>query len=166
MRMRNPLVLSGLAAALTVAAAAVPARAQTQVGTLTCNVAPGAGFVVGSSKALSCLFQSQSGRRDLYAGTINRIGVDIGATGPGRLVWSVFAPSDRIPSTALAGAYAGAGAQATVGAGLGANVLIGGNDRTISLQPLSVQGQTGLNVAGGITSITLEPGEPPRRRRR
>ena len=39
-------------------------------------------------------------------------------------------------------------ASATVGVGLGANVLVGGSGNSIALQPVSIEGTTGLNVAG------------------
>jgi hypothetical protein len=160
MRMRRSLVLPGLLATGISLATALPAAAQgsTQVGTLTCNVAPGPGFIITSSKGLDCLFHDSRGRREVYTGTINKFGLDIGATGPGRLVWSVIAPTNRIGRGALAGAYGGATGEATVGAGVGANILVGGSNQTISLQPISVQGQTGLNLAVGVASLTLDPG--------
>jgi Protein of unknown function (DUF992) len=134
-----------------------PSRAQgsVQVGTLTCNVAGGWGFVFGSSKSVRCAFARAGGPPEHYAGTINKFGVDIGYTQGGVLVWGVFAPSGGIPAGALSGNYVGATGSATVGVGAGANVLIGGSNRTISLQPLSVEGNTGLNVAAGIGAISL-----------
>ena len=91
---------------------------------------------------------------ELYAGTLTKIGIDIGVTTGGELTWTVFAPTSR-PAGALAGAYAGASAEATVGAGVGANVLVGGSNRTVELQPLSLQGQIGLNFAAGVAGIDL-----------
>ena len=136
---------------------AQPAWAQggVRVGTLSCNVASGWGFVFGSSKSLHCSFTPAPGRAEFYAGTINKFGVDIGYTQGGVLVWAVFAPSANIGPGALAGNYVGATGSATVGVGAGANVLVGGSNRTISLQPLSLEGNTGLNVAAGIGSISL-----------
>ena len=133
------------------------ARAQggVRVGTLTCNVASGWGFVFGSSKALHCTFAPAPGHAESYAGTINKFGVDIGYTQGGVLVWAVFAPTANIAPGALNGNYVGATGSATVGVGAGANVLVGGSNSTISLQPLSVEGNTGLNVAAGIGSISL-----------
>jgi hypothetical protein len=137
--------------------AAQPAQAQggVRVGTLTCNVASGWGFVFGSSKALHCTFAPAPGRAEFYAGTINKFGVDIGYTQGGVLIWAVFAPTGNLGPGALSGNYVGATGSATVGVGAGANVLIGGSNSTISLQPLSVEGNTGLNVAAGIGSISL-----------
>lgn len=134
-----------------------PARAQggVQVGTLSCHVSGGWGFVFGSSKALRCTFARAGGRPENYAGSINKFGVDIGYTQGGVLVWGVFAPSTNLAPGALSGNFVGASGSATVGVGAGANVLIGGSNRTISLQPLSIEGNTGLNVAAGIGSISL-----------
>jgi hypothetical protein len=133
------------------------ARAQggVQVGTLTCNVSGGWGFVFGSSKAVRCTFARAGGRPEHYAGAINKFGVDIGYTQGGVLVWGVFAPTANLAPGALSGNYVGATGSATVGVGAGANVLVGGSNRTISLQPLSIEGNTGLNVAAGIGSISL-----------
>jgi len=95
----------------------------------------------------------------MYHGRINKFGLDIGGTDRGILVWDVYAPTEGPLHHALAGNYEGVGASATVGVGLGANALIGGSNREISLQPLSVQAQTGLDIAAGVSSITLRPGE-------
>ena len=110
-------------------------------------------MIIGSSKAVSCTFKSK-GRVEHYEGKLGKLGIDIGVTGDASLAWLVFAPG-KVNKGALEGSYNGASAQATVIAGLGANVLIGGFEKTINLQPLSVQGQTGLNVAAGLTSLSL-----------
>ena len=99
---------------------------------------------------------SQPGPREVYTGSISKFGLDLGATAGGEMVWAVYAPSNR-RFGALAGHYGGATAEATVGAGLGANVLVGGSNRTVTLQPLSVQGQAGLNVAAGVAGLDLRP---------
>ena len=137
--------------------APVLAQGGVRVGTLSCNVASGWGFVFGSSRALHCTFSpGPGGHPEHYSGTISKFGVDIGYTQGGVLVWAVFAPTANLAPGALAGNFAGATASATVGVGAGANVLIGGSNRTISLQPLSIEGTTGLNVAAGIAAITLQ----------
>jgi hypothetical protein len=148
---------ASLALATGVLAYAGPAQAQggVQVGTLTCNVAAGWGFVFGSSKELRCTFSRAGGPPEHYAGAISKFGVDIGYTQGGVLVWGVFAPTANLAPGGLSGNYVGATGSATVGVGAGANVLIGGSNRTISLQPLSIEGNTGLNVAAGIGSISL-----------
>jgi hypothetical protein len=134
---------------------AAEAQGGVRIGTLTCHVASGWGFVFGSSKTLRCTFAPAPGRAEFYAGTINKFGVDIGYTQGGVLIWAVFAPTANLGPGALNGNYVGATGSATVGVGAGANVLIGGSNSTISLQPVSVEGNTGLNVAAGIGSISL-----------
>ena len=128
-----------------------------RIGTLSCNVAGGWGFVFGSSKALHCTLSPGPGQPEHYAGTISKFGVDIGYTNGGVLVWTVFAPGTSVGPGALAGDYVGATGSATAGAGVGANVLVGGSGQSISLQPVSIEGNTGLNVAAGIGAITLQP---------
>lgn len=145
------------AGAVAFAGSADAAPHGVKVGSLTCNVASGWGFVFGSSKDLHCTFRgNRAGAGEHYVGTISRFGVDIGYTDGGVLVWGVFAPSSDIRPGALAGDYAGATGQATVGVGLGANVLIGGLDKSVALQPLSMEGSKGLNVAAGIGAISLK----------
>jgi Protein of unknown function (DUF992) len=149
--------------AATVAAVAISglalspasARERVKVGTLACNISPGFGLIVASQKQLSCVFTpSGRGSREAYLGTINKVGVDIGATTGGEMAWAVYAPTTR-RSGALAGRYGGASAEATVGLGAGANILVGGSNRTNALQPVSVQGQAGLNLAVGVAGLEL-----------
>ncbi|MBV8119399.1 MAG: DUF992 domain-containing protein [Alphaproteobacteria bacterium] len=145
----------GLLAGVSVPGAPALAQGGVRVGTLSCNVAAGWGFVFGSSKALHCTFSHTGAPVERYTGTISKFGVDIGYTQGGALIWAVSAPTSNLAPGALAGSYGGATASATVGVGAGANVLIGGSNRTISLQPVSIEGNTGLNVAAGIGAITL-----------
>jgi hypothetical protein len=145
----------GLAAAMAIQGTPAQAQGGVRVGTLNCNVASGWGFVFGSSRELRCVFSAGPGDEQHYTGSISRFGVDIGFTRGGVLVWAVFAPTTNLAPGSLAGNFAGATASATVGVGAGANVLIGGSNRSISLQPLSIEGNTGLNVAAGIGAITL-----------
>jgi hypothetical protein len=145
----------GVAAAVSHTAAAQTDR--TRVGTLTCDISPGLGLIVGSQREVTCVFTpSRGGRREAYLGTITRVGLDVGATAGGQMVWAVFAPSSA-RYAALAGNYVGASGEATLGAGLGANALIGGSNRTVALQPISVQGQVGLNLAVGVAGLALNP---------
>jgi hypothetical protein len=165
---------SGAAAAAAFLAFASPAGAAgVKVGVLTCHVSSGWGFIFGSSKDLRCNFSpSARGMGERYVGAVSKFGVDVGYTAGGVLLWDVIAPTSTLKRGALAGAYAGATASATVGVGAGANVLVGGFNRSITLQPVSIEGNTGLNVAAGIGEITLHyeapemmmgpsPGEPP-----
>lgn len=155
-----------IASMIVASAVTMPAVAQqrVKVGTLTCDVSGGIGMIVASQKTMACNFLPSKGGREAYVGSISKLGLDVGATTGGRMVWAVYAPTSRIGG-ALAGSYAGASAEATVGAGLGANVLVGGSDRTISLQPLSVQGQTGLNLAAGVAGLELRAARAARTKR-
>jgi hypothetical protein len=154
--------LSALAAMTLAAAVGMPGSAaaqadRTKVGTLTCDIAGGIGAIIASKKDVTCMFTpSAPGPREVYVGSIAKFGLDIGATTGSEMIWAVFAPSSR-KFGALAGTYVGATAEATVGAGVGANVLVGGSNRTVTLQPVSVQGQTGLNVAAGVAALELRP---------
>jgi len=141
-------------------ALSAPAVAQTttKAGILSCDVSAGVGFVLIQKQTLRCIFTPASGAApDIYSGRIDEYGVALGAVEKGHLVWGVLAPVEGVPHGALAGTYAGVGGEATAGVGVGANVLIGGTGRAFSLQPLSVEGQIGVNVAGGITTVTLIP---------
>ena len=145
---------AAMAAALLVSA---PASADgVKIGTLTCHVASGWGFVFGSSKDMRCNFSPSNGIGEHYVGTISKFGVDIGYTSSAVIIWEVFAPHSGVKRGALQGGYGGATASVTAGVGAGANVLVGGFDRSVTLQPLSVEGNTGLNVAAGIGAMTLK----------
>ena len=139
-----------------------PAEAQgVKSGVLTCNVASGFGFIFGSSRSVNCTFSpSGGGPPHQYVGAINKFGVDIGYVRSAVMIWAVLAPTANPEPGSLAGTYAGATASATVGVGVGANVLVGGSGNSISLQPVSIEGNTGLNVAGGVAAMTLtfQPG--------
>ena len=158
--MHKPLSAIAVVAMAAALALPIPASAQanrTKVGTLSCDISGGIGLIITSKKELTCMFTpSQPGPKEVYVGSITKFGLDLGATAGGEMVWAVYAPSTR-KFGALAGNYGGATAEATVGAGLGANVLVGGSDRTVALQPVSVQGQAGLNVAAGVADLRLRP---------
>jgi hypothetical protein len=147
------------AMALTAVSAVALAQSTSQsgvnVGTLQCKVSGGMGFVFGSSKDLDCLLVRTDGAAEHYAGSINRYGVDIGFTKEAHIVWMVFAPGAIGPG-ALTGDYGGATAGASFGVGLGANVLVGGSNKQVALQPVSVEGSVGLNVAAGVAAVTLK----------
>jgi hypothetical protein len=147
---------AALGAAMTCGGAAL-AQGGVVVGTLSCNVASGFGFVFGSSRAMNCTFSGPGPRYEYYVGNISKFGVDIGYTQGGILVWTVFAPSANLAPGALAGGYAGGTASATVGIGIGANALLGGGGNSIALQPLSIEANRGLNVAAGVAAMTLAP---------
>jgi hypothetical protein len=155
MMLKTVLAVAAISAAAM--AATTPAQAGdagVKVGTLTCHVAPGWGFVVGSSRKLKCVFDTAD-HHEHYLGSISKVGLDVGYKNSGTLVWAVFNPSLRMSPGALAGHYGGVTASATVGVGVGANALIGGSEHTVTLQPLSVEGNTGLNLAAGIGALDL-----------
>ncbi|WP_395648130.1 DUF992 domain-containing protein [Terricaulis sp.] len=150
------MLKAGLAAvALLAFAAPANAGAGVRVGTLECHVQEGWGHVIASNRDMDCVFNPVDGRAQHYRGNLRRYGVDIGYTSDATLIWGVVAPASEIGDTALEGDYGGASAQVTAGLGVGANALIGGLDRSIALQPLSVEGNTGLAVAAGVGVITL-----------
>lgn len=129
-----------------------------QVGLLQCNVSPAVGLIITSSKTIACRFsRHHTYPPEFYVGSINTFGVALGATGPGHLVWGVFAATPALNPWALAGSYGGATANVTIGLGAGANALIGGSGDSIALQPLSINAQTGLAVTAGISSLYLQP---------
>jgi hypothetical protein len=148
------LMLAASVAALAFTTQAASAD-QVKVGMLNCEVAGGLGMIIASKSALQCTYMAEDGRLDHYLGSITKIGVDLGVTTGGQLIWGVFAPTTGAPAGGLAGDYGGVTGSVTVGVGLGANVLVGGSQRTIALQPVSLSSQTGLNVAGGIAGLSL-----------
>lgn len=134
-----------------------PLPTAVKAGYLNCNEASGWGFVVGSSRALKCTFTSNSGTTQRYIGSITKLGVDIGYVSGGVILWAVLAPTSDPGDGALAGSYVGVTAGATVAGGGTANLLVGGSDKSISLQPISIEGTTGLNLAAGFAAVELKP---------
>jgi hypothetical protein len=146
-----------LAAALAAqASTAVAQQSQVEVGVLECSGST-MSFIVGSVTELRCQFRGANNMVDRYAATIRRVGIDIGINPNTAVAWAVFAPTNRVGPGDLAGTYGGVAASATVGVGVGANALVGGSNNTIALQPVSLQGQTGLSVAAGIAGLELRP---------
>jgi len=133
---------------------AVPAM---RAGVLQCHGGQNVGFVVGSVTSLECVFQSEGRRPEPYIATVKRIGLDLGITEQTQFSWAVNSPDGRLGYGGLAGSYGGVGANASVGVGFGGNFLVGGPANAYALQPISVQGQTGLNVAAGIAGVDLQP---------
>jgi len=151
--------LIGISAAIAALLLTMSAQAQTKssVGTLTCVGGEGVGLIVGSSKSYSCKFTDTNGQvRETYKATVTKIGLDVGVTGKTVIIWSVLAASSALKRRALTGNYAGAAADASIGVGGGAKVLVGGSNDSIVLQPVSVQGQTGINLAVGVAGLNLK----------
>lgn len=127
----------------------------TQVGTLACDLSGGIGLIVTSSQTMTCKFQPAGGRVETYTGSVRRFGLDIGVVTSARMVWAVVAPVSRMAAGSLAGNYIGVSAEGTVGVGAGANLLVGGSNNAISLQPISLQAQGGVNIAAGVSELVL-----------
>jgi Protein of unknown function (DUF992) len=154
---RPPRSLLSSVAGIAILAAVVVANAQprrVQVGTLSCSVSAGIGLIIASQRNVNCNFQPDNGPPEAYTGTMTIVGVDVGFTTGSAIVWGVFTDTNRFAGM-LTGTYVGATAQATAVAGVGANALVGGSNHSVALQPLSVQGQVGLNAAGGIGALDL-----------
>ena len=134
----------------------LPAKADggVKLGMLVCDVSGSVGLILGGTEAASCSFQGPNGT-EYYKGRITQVGLDIGVTAGAIMSWAVFAPG-QLGKGALAGTYAGATADAAFAVGLGANVLVGGSQNSVALQPVSVEGEAGVNVAAGLASFKLE----------
>ncbi|MGQ0457530.1 MAG: DUF992 domain-containing protein [Hyphomicrobium sp.] len=157
---RKPASFSRLFAAAAIATlSSSPLFAQTAsvvAGTLTCQGQGTVGMILGSKEELSCAYEpAGGGGAQRYQATITKFGIDIGVKGASTLIWTVLGSTNGLPRGALAGQYAGVSADASVGIGGGANALVGGSNESVVLQPLSVQGQTGLNLAVGVSELTL-----------
>jgi hypothetical protein len=160
--MRRSFILAGVAVTMLVASFA-GAHAQqpmqrVQVGILECRGGSSVGFIVGSVTDLGCVLRVDGMPEDRYVATVRKVGLDIGITAESALAWAVYAPVARLGPGDLSGNYGGAQGSASIGVGLGGNVLVGGSANSIALQPLSVQGQVGLNFALGVEGLELRPG--------
>ena len=134
-----------------------PPGPSTKVGMLTCNMSPGIGFVVGGRQSLACTFMPDgSYPAENYLGDITTIGLDVGVTGGGVMAWAVFMPTRGSQYGALAGSYGGVSGDLSLGVGVGGNILVGGSDRSVTLQPFSVEGNTGVNLAIGASGMVLQ----------
>ena len=152
-----------LAAAFLGVAAATPALADVAVGSLTCRSAAATSYVILSGQPFDCVFKPASGARPQhYHAFIHRFGAQIGFSNDVSLAWAVFAPTTHVGPGSLAGGYGGLSAGAAIGIGGSANGLVGGTN-SVTLQPISVQGEIGLNVVATVTGLDLEPAKPPRR---
>jgi hypothetical protein len=147
------IAIAALVASFASAHALPPVRA----GILQCQGGQNVGFIVGSVTSFECVFQSEGRRPEPYLATVRRFGLDIGVTEQTRFSWAVNAPTSRVGRGDLAGNYGGVGANASVGVGGGGNFLLGGPGNSYALQPISLQGQTGLNVAAGVAGLELQP---------
>ena len=169
-RYRALMAFAAIAAAI--ALSTPPAHAQEQhkysvkTGYLTCHVSAGWGFIFGSSRSVKCAYSHGSDYTEYYTGSISKFGADIGYLKSAVMLWAVLAPTNSLGEGVLAGHYGGATASVSLGIGAGANVLVGGFKKSIALQPVSIEGQNGLNVAAGVEELTLkfdkrEPAQKP-----
>jgi hypothetical protein len=150
-------VLAAATLAISAVSSAQAQPRQIQVGQLTCSLSASVGLIVASQRNVNCIFRGAPGEpEDAYTGTMTRVGLDIGFTTGGVISWTVFADTNRYASM-LAGTYGGPTAEVSIAAGLGANVLVGGSRRTVALQPVSIQGQVGLDLGAGISQLDLHP---------
>jgi hypothetical protein len=159
--MQRSIVFAGAVAAMVACSAGASAQQplqRIQVGILECRGGASIGFIVGSVTNLGCVLRAPGMPEDRYIATVRKVGLDLGITQESALAWGVYAPVARLGPGDLSGNYAGAQGSATVGIGIGGNVLVGGSANSVALQPLSVQGQIGLNVAAGLESLELRPG--------
>jgi hypothetical protein len=152
--------------ALVASFASANAQQGVQAGVLECTGGQNVSYVVGSNAQLNCVFQSPGRRPEGYVATVRRFGLDLGFTQTTTVQYSAFAPTARIAPGSLAGSYGGVGTNASVGVGFGGNFLVGGQANSYSLQPISIQGQTGLNIASGIVQLDLQPVAPVRGHKR
>lgn len=145
-----------IAGALAFAPTLQAADAGVKVGVLTCKVEPGWSYVVGSTRDLNCEYSPDGGAAATYTGKVQKVGIDLGYSDGATMIWAVVAPTSDVGADALEGDYGGVSVGAAVGVGATANALVGGFDKSITLQPLSVEGNTGINLAAGVTSFTLD----------
>jgi hypothetical protein len=161
--LRTAFAAACIAAAVIIGFVVSPAGAQpirVEVGTLRCSLSSSIGLVVASERNVSCIFSSDNGPDEAYEGRMTRVGIDLGFTTGGRIIWEVFATTNRYAGM-LSGNYVGATAEATVAVGLGANVLVGGSNSSVALQPVSIQEQSGFNIAAGVGDLSLRLAGPP-----
>ncbi len=147
-----------LALAILGVAGASPANSQmtNNVGVLNCKMGPSLGLILGSRQKIACRFvPGGSGPVENYVGVIGSIGLDLGITAGGAMAWAVTTTGTTIGRGALAGKYVGASGAIGVGVGVGANLLVGGSNRSVSMQPLSVEGSVGVNLSLGVSGLTL-----------
>jgi hypothetical protein len=147
----------GVALAITtVVASAIPGHAEVaKIGILSCDVSRSVGEILARKQSLTCRFKPDAGQPETYVGNIDEYGIEIGRVDQGHLIWGVSSAMRGVPQGALAGKYVGIGAGAALGVGVGANALVAGNNQSFSLQPLSVDGETGINIATGVIKVTL-----------
>jgi hypothetical protein len=155
--MRLSYIVGAASAIFLASFATANAQQRVQAGVLHCHGGPSVGQILSSVTEFDCVFESRGRRPEGYVATVRRFGVELGATRETQLGWRVYAPTVQVGAGDLSGRYGGVGGNVAVGVGGGSNFLIGGSENSFALQPLSLQGQTGLNVSGGAVSLELRP---------
>jgi hypothetical protein len=154
--MRQIIMLTALSAVTLLGVSAAKAE-HAEAGTLNCDISAGLGVIIGSKQDVNCLFQpTGGGKAERYVGNITEFGLDIGEVDKGKMTWLVYTSTGR-GKDALAGTYRGATADASLGLGGGVSVLVGGSGDSLSLQPVSVEGEEGVDLAVGVKALTLKP---------
>ncbi len=138
------------------------ARGGIEIGVLTCNSVEGTrrNLLIHSTVDVRCVFKTAEGEESYTGETGIGLGVDLNWNRTETTHFVVLGgTSDARPGAhSLAGTYVGGKVSATVGVGAGAGALVGGGAKNISLQPLAIEGSTGLGVAGGLGYLILKPG--------
>jgi len=156
---RNALTAFGAVLALSAFPLSAAAQQRTEVGTLDCIIEGGADIGFVTSKELSCTFQPADSARppESYIGVVRKFGLEAGVTSERVMRWAVLAPTATNPYIpgSLADTYVGPSAEVTAGIGGGANILVSQTNKNLILQPISLQAQTGFNVAVGVSEFQL-----------
>ncbi|MGY3447995.1 DUF992 domain-containing protein [Bradyrhizobium sp. USDA 4353] len=151
------LVLSVLLLVSVAPLAQAHASRPMRVGVLECEGRRTTGKLVMSNARLRCVFRSQGRAPERYVAKVRRYGLDLGLTDETRMAWAVTAPVNDFGRSELGGRYGGVSANAAALVGFGGSFLLRDTDRATQLQPISLQGQTGMNLAAGITEVELVP---------
>lgn len=153
-----PLLLVAGAIAVPLGAEAAGDMPQVSAGLLECRGDAAAAYGFSSSRKVRCEFRPSAGVNHYYAGTLERVGLDLGLSDQGSMLWAVLATSPQVDPGALAGTYVGVTAGFALGPGFSANVLAAkDSDRQVTLQPLSVSADSGLSISLAGATLTLEP---------
>ena len=140
---------------------AARAEQALELGVLRCHAVPGTGYnlITRSTADVECTLTGSGGFEESYRGETGiGLGIDLNLDREATIANTVLAAGDVDPGNyALAGKYAGAKASITVGVGVVAAVLVGGREKSFGLQPLALEGSTGLGLSGGIGYLYLEP---------
>ena len=149
-----------IAFALSFNSAVAEEKAGLEIGVLKCSVVPGSrvNLLIRSTADVSCTFNNQ-GTLERYQGEAGiALGLDLSFKSEERMAFAVIsATSNANPgSYTLAGKYVGGQAAAALGVGLGAKVLVGAGDQSLSLQPLALETSKGLGASAGIGFLYIE----------